>query len=189
MNRRDFLKLIGVSSDQAEQVLRLHSAAVLTPAAVLAAVPEKKQPELLVTEYVLPPAPGIAVIAGFVLPAPASTYCRARILLPADGPSEVALVKAVASGNGPAQVLLDAVRSSGGISVVAGRPIDVSVFSRDFVAVDWPAIMRRPPPVALEIDYTAFGADDEEFHLGLAYQSVGPEGMAPCGPFLTGGEA
>jgi len=171
MNRRDFLKLLGVSS----------TAAVLTPATVLAGIPEKKQPELLVTEYVLSRrGPGLSLIEGLVLPAPASTFCRARILLPADGGSEIAVLRGVASGNGPGEVILDGVRNSGGINViVGGHPLDVSIFSPDFVAVDWPVI-RREPAIALEIDYTAFADHDETFYLGLAYQSFGDD---TCTPF------
>jgi hypothetical protein len=174
MNRRDFLRLLGVTT----------AAAVLTPTVTLAADPKLRRPELLVTEYALPGTIVSAAITGLVLPAPAGRYCRARIVLPHGSEATFAQLVSVASFNDPATILLDGVRTQGDERSVTIGPIDAAVFSRDFVPVDWPTISRER---ALDIDYTAFGdRRDEEFFLGLVYWTANesncppfPQGIAP----------
>ena len=169
MNRRGFLQLLGVSAA---------AAVVVKPSLVVAAT--EREPEILVTEYALlgPTSSPTGLVdhhglAGLVLPAPAGRKCRARIIPGSNVANLIANTFAVASYNGPAEVLLSHAECAGFDNLL--QPVDAFVFSREFCRVNWgPFGVNRP----LELDYEAVGLEDQTFFLGVKF-SVGVPSSPP----------
>ena len=150
MNRRDFLKLLGVGA----------AAAVITPARLV--YHDLQEQERLVTEYDLVPSgasPGMLLISGFTLEAPAGKLCTA--ILRVSG-NNCVCPNGIVTGNGPAEIAITQIEQAR-LPMLA-LEVDATVFNGDLVPVDWGVASKDRP---IHIHYRSMSDKDETLLLGL----------------------
>lgn len=163
MQRRDFLRLLGLSA----------AAAAVAPSTLVQAASDPDPVSL--SRYAVATSPGSWKTA-FVLEAPAGRLCRAQIIVPESAPSTVnAYVTGVLSGNAFSQVVIE--RVAGSFSSQDGEPMNMLAGEVDAYVlntmehccpVDWGAITRDR---ALEIDYRSLDPEqDQTLLLALFYE-------------------